>query len=69
MTTKHDWREVLRYDDVKGFLCDKCDLFMKFNSQALPAYGCVEDYATMSQQDIRRELSGTEFWNEDKGDR
>lgn len=26
-------------------------------------------YKTMSQQDIRRELSGTEFWNEDKGDR
>lgn len=26
-------------------------------------------YSTMSQQDIRRELSGIEFWNEDKGDR
>lgn len=26
-------------------------------------------YPTMSQQDIRREFSGTEFWNEDKGDR
>ena len=26
-------------------------------------------YIGMSQQDLRRELSGTEFWNEDKGDR
>ena len=29
----------------------------------------IDKYKTMSQQDIRRELSGTEFWNEDKGDR
>lgn len=24
----------------------------------------IDKYKTMSQQDIRRELSGTEFWNE-----
>ena len=29
----------------------------------------IDKYKTMSQQDIRRELSGTEFWNEYKGDR
>ena len=29
----------------------------------------IDKYKTMSQQDIHRELSGTEFWNEDKGDR
>ena len=29
----------------------------------------IDKYKTMSPQDIRRELSGTEFWNEDKGDR
>ena len=68
MLNEHDWREVIRYDDVKGFLCSKCDLFFKFN-KTRPVHGCVDDYSTMSQQDIRRELSGTEFWNEDKGDR
>lgn len=29
----------------------------------------IDKYKTMSQQDIRRELSGTEFWNEYEGDR
>lgn len=29
----------------------------------------IDKYKTMSQQDIRRELSGTEFWNGYKGDR
>lgn len=71
MTAKHDWREVIRYDNVKGFLCSKCELFIKYHSTR-PINNCVADeslYNTMSQQDIRRELSGTEFWNEDKGDR
>lgn len=68
-TNEHDWREVIRYDTVKGYLCNKCDLFMKFTSPALPVFGCVQDYSTISQQDIRRELSGTEFWDEYKGDR
>lgn len=63
MLNEHDWREVIRYDNCQGFLCNKCELFIKYHSTR-PVYGCVEDYSTMSQQDIRRELSGTEFWNE-----
>ena len=48
-----------------------CVVYVK-SHKALPTKDCegdVSSYATMSQQDIRRELSGTEFWNEDKGDR
>lgn len=69
-TNEHDWREIFHKEDgTHGYECFKCKSFMKFNSPALPVFGCGENYATMSQQDIRRELSGTEFWNEDKGDR
>lgn len=67
---EHDWREVFQKESgTHGYECFKCDLFMKYTSPALPVFGCVRNYSTMSQQDIRREVSGTEFWNEDKGDR
>lgn len=69
MTTKHDWQETPSIIGAShGFRCSKCDLFFKYNSTR-PVDGCEKSYTTMSQQDIRRELSGTEFWNEDKGDR
>lgn len=68
MAAKHDWQVQLFYDKFVGHVCSKCDAFFEYYNPR-PMYGCVEDYSTMSQQDIRRELSGTEFWNEEKGDR
>lgn len=72
MSNKHDWQTQMFYDEFVGFTCSKCELFIRGNANPHPINGCEGDlspYSTMSQQDIRRELSGTEFWNEDKGDR